>query len=65
MGYLQGRSRNPPPEWNDIELARMLNHVLGVTTITPWNIGQIPEHWIELVVKGKQLEQRMHEQGLI
>ena len=43
----------------------MLNHVLGVTTITPWNIGQIPEHWIELVVKGKQLEQRMHEQGLI
>jgi hypothetical protein len=39
--------------------------MLGTTHITPWNLGQIPEHWIALIVKGTQLEAQMTEQGLI
>jgi len=60
-----GRSRQPPREWADIELARHLNAVLGTTHITPWGLGQIPEHWIDLIVRGVRLQQRLAEQGLI
>ncbi len=64
-GYLQGISRNPPQEWADITLCQHLNAILGTTTITPWTLGEVPEHWIELIVKGTNLYHRMREQGLI
>jgi len=46
-------------------LSRYLNRVLGTTHITPWNLDSIPEHWIDLIVRGTQLQARMVEQGLI
>jgi hypothetical protein len=27
-----------------------------VTTITPWNLGEIPDHEIEMIVAAKNLE---------
>jgi hypothetical protein len=60
-----GRTRRPPKEWNAIEMSRFLNGVLGTTHITPWTLGEIPEHWIDLIVRSKNLEAKMIEQGLI
>jgi hypothetical protein len=34
----------------------VLNRALGVTTITPWNLGEIPEHEIEMIIAAKNLE---------
>lgn len=58
-----GRSRNPPDEWADVQLCAFLNQALGVTVITPWNIGQIPEHWIDMIVSAKQLEAEIRAAG--
>ena len=60
-----GRSRRPPREWAAIEMAAFLNRALGTSFITPWNLGEIPEHWIELIVQGRSLESRLIEQGLV
>jgi hypothetical protein len=34
-----------------------------VTTITPWNIGQIPDHEIEMIVAAKNLEADLAQAG--
>jgi hypothetical protein len=39
-----------------IQTCAALNRALGVTTITPWNVGQIPEHEIEMILAAKNLE---------
>ena len=64
-GYLRGISRQPPEEWSDIVLCQHLNSVLGTTTITPWTLGEVPEHWIDIIVKTTNLQAQMAEQGLI
>ena len=58
-----GRSRNPPPEWNDIELCAYLNQVLGVSFITPWNLSELPEHWIDMIVSAKNLQAELLRAG--
>ncbi len=58
-----GRSRNPPEEWDDIQLSAFLNRTLGVSFITPWNIGELPEHWIEMIVRAKTLEAELRQAG--
>jgi len=59
-----GRTTEPPYEWSRIELAGYLNAVLGVTTITPWGVGDIPEHWIETVIEGTTILAQLRERGL-
>lgn len=63
MGYLQGRSRRPPAEWATVVLCRWLNGHLG-TRIAPWELGQVPEYWLELIVTGITLEGELAEAGL-
>jgi hypothetical protein len=41
----------------------MLNRALGTTTITPWNIGQIPEVEIEMIIAAKNLEATLLQAG--
>jgi hypothetical protein len=45
-------------------LARFLNNALGTTHITPWNLGEIPEHWIDLIVRMSEREAELREAGL-
>lgn len=46
-------------------MAAFLNRALGVAFITPWNLGAIPEHWIDVIVRSTNLQAQMIEQGLI
>lgn len=32
----------------DIELAQMINRVSGGAVIAPWQIGELPEDWLDL-----------------
>lgn len=45
-------------------MARLLNRILGVTTITPWELGGIPDVWIALVVEGVNLKAELAEAGI-
>jgi hypothetical protein len=46
-------------------LARTLNRVLGTTTITPWELAQLPDVYIELIVEGLNLQAELAEAGLL
>jgi len=46
-------------------LSRYLNSILGTTHITPWTLGEIPEIWIDILVKMGNLEADMKSKGLI
>ena len=64
MGYFRGTTRNPPAEWADVQLARGLNRYLG-TQIAPWELGAVPEIWVDIVVEGVALERELGEAGLL
>jgi len=59
MGY----AKKAPMQWSRVELAQYLNQALGVTVITPWGLGQIPEQWIALVLEGESLRAQLRAQG--
>jgi hypothetical protein len=46
-----------------IQECAFLNEALGVATIAPWNINQIPEHWIQMIIAGKTLEASLSRSG--
>jgi hypothetical protein len=61
---LRGISRKPPEEWAQVELARYLNRTLG-THLAPWDLDDVPEVWIALIVAGSEMRADLAEQGLI
>ena len=60
-----GRAKTPPLEYSRIEMAQYLNTVLNVTVITPWGLGEIPEHWIEFIVEAESLKMQLAKQNLL
>ena len=48
----------------EIELARVLNRLLGTTVLTPWNIGGIPDVDIAMVVESINLQMAMKDSKL-
>lgn len=64
MCYFRGTSRQVPEEWAAIELARYLNRYLG-TQLAPWDLGQVPDIWIEMIVEGAEIRAELGEAGLI
>lgn len=64
MGYFRGTSRNPPAEWSDVQLARRLNQYLG-TQIAPWELGAVPDVWVDMIVEGVALQRELGEAGLL
>jgi len=45
-------------------MARWLNSYLG-THLGPWDIEQLPDVWLAIVVKGVNLRTELEEAGLI
>ena len=60
LGYCQGYSRRPPPFYEEIELARLLNGYLG-TQLAPWEWGAVPDVWIAQVLIKRETEQQLAE----
>jgi len=60
-----GHTDSPPGDWARFKLAQFLNAAMGTTHITPWNLGDIPEHWIALIVYGNQIQCQLAENGLL
>ena len=58
-----GRSRAAPEDWDTIQLCAFLNRALGVSFIAPWNVGQLPEHWIDMIVESKSMEAQLLNAG--
>jgi len=59
-----GCSRHVPGMWAEIEQARFLNHYLG-TNIRPWELGQIPDLYIDVLNEGVALRNELAEAGLL
>jgi len=64
VGYWRGTTRKPPAQWGDVELARTLNGYLG-TNLAPWQLAELPELWIAMIVRGMGLRGEMEEKGLV
>lgn len=64
VGFFRGTSRNPPEFWVDIQLTRAINGILG-TNIKPWELGSIPDWWLDAFVSSQNLQASMAESGLL
>jgi len=64
VSYLRGISREVPEEWAAVELARYLNSTLG-TQLAPWELDQVPEVWIAVIVEGGRIRGELAEMGLL
>lgn len=47
-----------------MQLARYMNAVLGTATITPWNLDDVPEVWVDVVIALASRQVEMAEKGL-
>lgn len=62
--FYMGVGRTVPGFWSDIELARYLNRYLG-THLAPWELGGVPELYIEALLEGLALRDELAEAGLL
>jgi hypothetical protein len=44
-------------------MCKALNDELHVSIITPWNIGDVPQHWIDVVLAARNLEANLAKAG--